>query len=40
MFVFPVLTNRDALVAELLLICYERDVTLSLYDNNRSDVIE
>ena len=35
-----VFTNFDALVADLLLICYERDVTLSLSDNNRADVIE
>ena len=33
-------TNCAPLVADLLLICYERDFILSLSDNNQADVIE
>ena len=32
-------TNSAPLVAELF-ICYERDFTLSLSDNNQADVVE
>ena len=33
-------TNCAPLVTDLLLICYERDFILSLYDNNQADVID
>ena len=36
----PVGTNCAPLVADLFLFCYERDLMLSLSDNNQSDVIE
>ena len=33
-------TNRAALVADLFLLCYERNFMLSLSDNNQTDIIE
>ena len=33
-------TNRAPLVANLFLFCYERDIKLSLSEDNQSDVIE
>ena len=36
----PMGTNCAPLVADLFLFCYERDVMLSLSDNNQSDIIE
>ena len=33
-------TNCDPLVADLFLLCYERDFMLSLSDNNQTDIIE
>ena len=33
-------TNFTPLVADLFLICYERDFMLSLSDNNQTDIIE
>ena len=36
----PMGTNCARLVADLFLICYERDFMLSLSDNNQADIIE
>ena len=36
----PMGTNFAPLVADLFLFCYERDLTLSLSDNNKTDIIE
>ena len=36
----PMGTNCAPLVADLVLLCYERDFVLSLSDNNRTDNIE
>ena len=36
----PVDTNCAPLVADLILLCYERDFMLSLSDNNQTDIIE
>ena len=36
----PMGTNFAPLVADLFLLCYERDFVLSLSDNNRTDIIE
>ena len=36
----PMVTNCAPLVADLFLFCYERDVMLSLSENNQSDVID
>ena len=36
----PMGTNCAPLVADLFLLCYERDFMLSLSDNNQADVIE
>ena len=36
----PMGTNCAPLVADLVLLCYERDFVLSLSDNNRTDIIE
>ena len=36
----PMGTNRAPLVADLFLLCYERDFILSLSDNNQTDIIE
>ena len=36
----PMGTNWAPLVADLVLLCYERDFVLSLSDNNRTDIIE
>ena len=36
----PMGTNCAPLVADLFLLCYERDVMLSLSDNNQTDIIE
>ena len=33
-------TNCAPLVADLFLLCYERDFMLSLSDNNQTDIIE
>ena len=33
-------TNCASLVADLFLFCYERDLMLSLSDNNETDIIE
>ena len=33
-------TNCASLVADLFLFCYERDLKLSLSDNNQTDIIE
>ena len=33
-------TNFAPLFADLFLFCYERDVMLSLSDNNQTDIIE
>ena len=33
-------TNCAPLVADLVLLCYERDFVLSLSDNNQTDIIE
>ena len=33
-------TNCAPLVADLFLFCYERDFTLSVFDNNQADVIK
>ena len=33
-------TNCAPLVADLFLLCYERDCMLSLSDNNQTDIIE
>ena len=33
-------TNCAPLVADLFLVCYERDFILSLSDNNKTDIIE
>ena len=37
---FPMGTYCASLVADLFLICYERDFMLSLSDNNQTDFIE
>ena len=36
----PMGTNCAPLVADLFLLCYERDFKLSLSDNNQADIIE
>ena len=36
----PMGTNCDPLVADLFLFCYERDLMLSLSDNNQTNIIE
>ena len=36
----PMGTNYAPLVAELVLLCYERDFVLSLSANNQTDIIE
>ena len=36
----PMGTNCDPLIADMFLICYERDFMLSLSDNNQTDIIE
>ena len=36
----PMGTNCAALVADLILFCYERDFTTSLSDDNQADIIE
>ena len=36
----PMDTNCASLVADLFLFCYERDLKLSLSDNNQTDIIE
>ena len=36
----PTSTNCAPLVADLLLFCYERQFSLSLYGNNKANVIE
>ena len=36
----PVGTNCALLVADLFLCCYERDLMLSLSENNQTDIIE
>ena len=36
----PMGTNCALLVADLFLFCYERDIMLSLSDNNQTDIIE
>ena len=36
----PMGTNCAHLVADLILLCYERDFMLSLSDNNQTDIIE
>ena len=36
----PMGTNCAPLVADLFLLCYERDFMLSLSDNNQADIIE
>ena len=36
----PMGTNCAPLVADLFLFCYERDIMLSLSDNNQADIIE
>ena len=36
----PMGTNCAPLVADLFLFCYERDVMVSLSDNNQTDIIE
>ena len=36
----PMGTNCDPLVADMFLFCYERDLMLSLSDNNQTDIIE
>ena len=36
----PMGTNCAPLVADLVLLCYERDFMLSLSDNNQTDIIE
>ena len=36
----PMGTNCAPLVADLSLFCYERDIMLSLSDNNKTDIIE
>ena len=36
----PIGTNYVPLVADLLLFCYERDLMLSLSDNNQTDIFE
>ena len=36
----PMGTNCAPLVADLFLFCYERDLMLSLSDNNQTDIIE
>ena len=36
----PMGTNCAPLVADLFLFCYERDIMLSLSDNNQTDIIE
>ena len=36
----PMGTNCAPLVADLVLLCYERDFVLSLSDNNQTDFIE
>ena len=36
----PMGTNFASLVADLFLFCYERDIMLSLSDNNQTDIIE
>ena len=38
--VFQLGTNCAPLVADLFLLCYERDFMLSLSDNNQADIIE
>ena len=35
----PMVTNCAPRVADLFLICYERDFMLSLSDNNQTDII-
>ena len=37
---FPMGTNCAPLVADLFLFCYERGFTLSMSDNNQTDIIE
>ena len=36
----PMGTNCASLVADMFLICYERDFRFSLSDNNQADVVE
>ena len=36
----PMGTNCAPLVADLFLFCYERDVVLSLSDNNQTDIMK
>ena len=36
----PLGTNCAPLVADLFLLCYERDFMLSLSDNNQADIVE
>ena len=36
----PMGTNCAPFVADLFLLCYERDFMLSLSDNNQADIIE
>ena len=36
----PMCTNCAPLVADLFLFCYEKDIMLSLSDNNQADIIE
>ena len=36
----PMCTNCAPLVADLVLLCYERDFVLSLPDNNQTDINE
>ena len=38
--VIPMGINCAPLVEDLFLFCYERDVTLSLSDNNQTDVVK
>ena len=37
---FPMGTNCTPLVADLSLVCYERDSMTSLFDDNQADIIE
>ena len=36
----PMCTNCAPLVADLFLFCYDRDFTLSVSDNDQTDIIE
>ena len=36
----PMGTNCAPLIADMFLICYERDFMLSLSDNNQTDIID